>query len=341
MTIWWVKDVGAAALIFGAALSAHCLPAGAQDFYQGKTLDIIVSSPPGDSYDTFSRLVGRHIGQHLPGRPPVIVRNMPGAAGIVAANHLYNVAPKDGTTIGMLDQSIYEAQLFQTSGLKADVRKMNWVGRVISNNAVLFAWHAAAVKNIDDAFSKELAVSVTGSASRVRWTVLKKVTGVKFKLIAGHQGSTEATLAMERGEVDALSMPWVVVRVLKADWLRDKKINVLLQTGLERAADLPNIPRMVDLARDNEQRQLLELFSQAEKVGRSFTSPPGLPPERVAELRAAYAATLKDQGFLAEVKTMDLVLDPLPGEELQAIVEKFFDYPGAVIEKAFALTKAD
>jgi tripartite-type tricarboxylate transporter receptor subunit TctC len=194
------------------------------------------------------------------------------------------------------------------------------------------------VKKIEDSFTKELAVSVSGRASQVRWTVLKNLVGVNFKLITGHRGTTEASLAMERGEVDALSIPWTVVRVLKADWLREKKINILLQTGLERASDLPNVPRVIDLARNDEQRQILELFSQSEKVGRSFTSPPDVPAERVADLRAAFSATLKDPAFLAEAEGMELNLDPLPGEELQASIGKFFDYPPEIVKKANALT---
>jgi tripartite-type tricarboxylate transporter receptor subunit TctC len=306
---------------FEAALAGHV---SAQGFYYGKNLEIIVWSPVGDSYDTLSRLVSRHIGRHLPGNPTVIVRNMPGAAGIIAANYLYNVAPKNGTVIGMLEQSTYEGQLFQSGGLRADVTKMNWIGRLISNNAILFAWHTAAVKKIEDSFTKELAVSVSGRASQVRWTVLKNLVGVNFKLITGHRGTTEASLAM--------------VRVLKADWLREKKINILLQTGLERASDLPNVPRVIDLARNDEQRQILELFSQSEKVGRSFTSPPDVPAERVADLRAAFSATLKDPAFLAEAEGMELNLDPLPGEELQASIGKFFDYPPEIVKKANALT---
>jgi tripartite-type tricarboxylate transporter receptor subunit TctC len=323
------------------ALALASTAVHAQGFYQGKTLDIVVFGAAGDSYDTLSRLVGRHIGKHLPGNPSVIVRTMPGAGGIVVANHLYNVAARDGTVIGMLDQSIFETQLFSPGTVKADVRKMNWIGRVISNNAGLYAWHTAAVKRIEDAYASELVVSSSGRASQIRWSMLKNLVGVKFKLITGHKGATEGLLGMERGEVDAVSMPWTVFRVIRADWLRDRKVNVLLQTGLEKASDLPDVPRMVDLGRNADERTILELFSQSEKIGRSFTAPPEMPPERVADLRRAYEATMQDPGFLADAKVANVDLDPMSGAELQTIIGKFFDHPPALVAKALALTKME
>jgi tripartite-type tricarboxylate transporter receptor subunit TctC len=331
-----IGSLGAALLALATALAAPC--ASAEDFYRGKTLEIIVSSSVGaDSYDALSRLVARHIGPHLPGNPNVVVRNMPGAGGILAANQLYNLAPRDGTTIGMLDQGIFETQLFRVPELKADVTKMNWVGRIIANNAVLFAWHNAVVQKIEDAYTKPLIVCATGSAGQLRWTMLKRLLGFKFQIVTGYKGSGDGLVAMERGEVEALSMPWTVFRVIRANWLSEHKVNVLLQTGLDAAPDLPGVPRMVDLGRNADERQILELFSQPEKVGRSLTAPPGLPPARVAELRAAFTATLKDPDFVADVARMRLDLSPLPGDQLQAIIEKSFDYSPAIIAKADAL----
>lgn len=339
MRVQSIVNAGAALVLSGLALaSAATAPAAAEDFYAGKTIQIIVSSGVGgDSYDSLSRLVARHMGRHLPGDPAMIVQNMPGAGGVLAANQLYNIAPRDGTVIGMIDQSISETQLFKVGGLKADVTKMNWIGRVISNNAVLFAWHTAAVKTIGDALSKELIICSTGSASHLRWTALQRLLGFKFKLITGYKGTGECLVAIERGEVEALSMPWTVFRAIRADWIRDRKVNILLQTGLEKAPQLPDVPRVVDLARNDEQRQILELFSQPEKVGRSFTAPPGLPPQRVAELRAAFTATMKDPAFLADAATMRIDLSPLPGDALQAIIEKSFDYSPAIVAQAQAL----
>jgi len=317
--------------------SAWNLSARGEEFFQGKTLELIVPTGAGGSFDTLTRLVGRYIGRHLPGTPTVVVKNRPGGGGFAAANYLFNRAPQDGTSFGMLEQSIYEAQLFKTEGLLADAKQFNWLGRVMSNNAVLFAWHTAAVKNIDDAFHTELIVAANGSSSLMRWTALKRLTGIKLKIIVGHQGTAEAALAMERGEVDALSAPWVVFRTAHADWLRDRKVNILLQTGLERAADLADVPRVVDLAKNDEQRQLLELFSQSDRVGRSIVAPPAVPKDRIEALRRAFTATLEDPDFVAETKTLQLSLDPLPGAALQAIVLKSFDYSSDLVAKAEAL----
>jgi tripartite-type tricarboxylate transporter receptor subunit TctC len=195
------------------------------------------------------------------------------------------------------------------------------------------------VQKIADAYSKELVVSSSGSSSQLRWTILKQLLGVKFKLITGYKSSADGLLAMERGEADAVSIPWTVFRVMHADLLRERKVNVLLQTGLESAPDLPDVPRVVDLARDDEQRQILELFLQSEKVGRSLTAP-GLPAERVAELRSAFAATMKDADFLADAERMRVSLAPLPGDELQAIIEKSVAYSPAIVEKANALIQS-
>jgi tripartite-type tricarboxylate transporter receptor subunit TctC len=326
-------------LAWVAAIAAS--PAAGEPFYHGKTIELVVSSDVGGGNDTMSRLAGRYLGRHLPGDPTIVVRNRPGAGGLAAANYLYNRAPTDGTSIGMLEQSLFEVQLFKIDGLLADVRKFNWLGRIISNNAVLFARQEAPVKKIDDAYKEELIISASGRSSLMRWTVLRKLTGLKLKLIIGHRGTSEATLAMERGEVDALSMPWTVFRVTHADWLRDHRVNVLLQTGLDRATDLPDLPRVVDLGKTDEQRQILELFSQAERVGRSLVAPPETPKERVAELRAAFSATMQDPDFLAEAKSWQLDLDPRSGAEMQEIIVKSFDYPPQLVEKAQALAKLD
>jgi tripartite-type tricarboxylate transporter receptor subunit TctC len=327
------------AVLLGLGFSAPSGPAFGQAPTQDKSFEIVVSANVGDSYDILGRLIGRHMGRYLPGNPTITVRNMPGGGGVVAANHLANIAAKNGTVIGMLDQSLFETQLLSPGSLKVDVRTLNWIGRIISNNAGLYSWHTAPVKRIEDSYTKELVVSSSGRSSQIRWTMLKNLVGVRFKLITGYRGATEGLLAMERGEVEAVSMPWSVFRVVHADWLRDKKVNVLLQTGLDRAPDLQGVPRLVDLARNDEQRQILELFSQAEKIGRSLTAPPGVPPQPIAILRAAFAATLKDFGFLAEAKSMELSLNPMMGADLQAMIGKSFDYPPALLQKARSLTR--
>jgi tripartite-type tricarboxylate transporter receptor subunit TctC len=302
-------------------LLAQCMagPGRADDeFLRGKTVTFIISTAPGGGYDTYSRLIARHIGKFLPGQPTVVAQNMPGAAGIRAANYLYNVAPKDGTVIAMLDQAVHLDHILGTPGLDADPAKFSWIGRVLSNSAVLYAWHAARVKKIDDVFSRELIVSTSGTASRLNWTVLNNVVGTKFKLITGYRGTTDSRLAMMRGEVEALSQPWSVLKLEGEQLLRDKQINLLLQTGAQKNSDLPNVPRMVDLAKNEDDRALLALFSSPSTIGRSVAAPPGVPVERVAAFRQAFRSAMQDPALLDEVRRLKLELEPLDGAALQA-----------------------
>jgi tripartite-type tricarboxylate transporter receptor subunit TctC len=327
----WCAALAVAALLL--ALS----PAGADEpFYKGKTVSLIIASNASGGYDTYGRLLARHMPKHLAGHPGFVVQNMPGAAGIRAANHLYNVAAKDGTVIGIFDQAVFLDQLLGVQGLRGDVTRFNWVGRLVGNSAVLFAWHTAAVKKIEDAFTNELIVAASGSSSRLNWTALNALVGTKFKLLTGYEGPATAKIAMERGEVEALSLPWSVLRAESHNWLADRKVNLLLQTG-EKNPGLAELPRMVDLAKTENDRKVLEIFASPSVVGRSFIAPPGVPDERVAELRAAFVAMVKDPELLAEVEKMNFDLDPMPGNQLQAFFAK--DYPPALIERAKEVAK--
>ncbi|MBX9775837.1 MAG: hypothetical protein K2Y71_15775 [Xanthobacteraceae bacterium] len=288
------------------------------EFLRGKTVTFIVPTAPGGGYDTYSRLIARHIGRFLPAQPNVVVQNMPGAAGIRAANYLYNVAPKDGTVIAMLDQAVYLDHVLETPGLAADPAKFNWIGRLLSNSAVLYAWHAARVQKIEDVFSHELIVSTSGTASRLNWTVLNNVVGTKFKIITGYKGTTDSRLAMIRGEVEALSQPWSLLKLEGEQLLKEKRINLLLQSGAQRNADLPDVPRMIDLAKNDEDRTLLALFSSPSTIGRSVTAPPGVSAERVAVFRHAFMKAVQDPALKDEVQKLKLELDPLDGAALQA-----------------------
>ena len=325
--------------LVAAGLAAALTQAQAQEpFYKGKTISLIIASNASGGYDTYGRLLSRHMGAHLAGNPSFVVQNMPGAGGIRAANHLYNVAPKDGTVIGIFDQAVFLNQLLGVAGLRSDVAKFNWIGRMIGNSAVLFAWHTAQVKKIEDAFTQELIVAASGSSSRLNWTALNALTGTKLKLLTGYEGPATAKIAMERGEVEALSLPWPVLRNENRDWLSQKKINLLLQAGIEKNADLPQLPRMLDLAKNEEDRKVLEIFAAPSLVGRSFVAPPGVPKERVDELRAAFMEMVKAPEFLAEVEKMNFDIDPLPGAQLQAFFDKA-DYPPPLIERAKEIAK--
>jgi tripartite-type tricarboxylate transporter receptor subunit TctC len=299
---------------------ALAAPARADDFYKGKSISLVIATATGGGYDTYARLIARHLGRHIPGQPSIVPQNMPGAAGIRAANYLYAAAPKDGTAIGMLDQATYLDQVLGTPALTADATRLNWIGRILSNSAVLYAWHLAKVKRIEDALTQELIVSTSGAASRLNWTVLNNVIGTRLKIITGYQGSSDSRLAMIRGEVDALSQPWPVLKIEAEQLLRERQINLLLQTGADKHPELAHVPRMIDLAKNEEDKTLLSLFSSPSTIGRSLAAPPGVPAERVALLREAFTATIKDSALLDEAHRLKLELDPLDGAALQAAV---------------------
>jgi len=325
-----------AALALAAVALVQSLAAADDPFYKGRTISLIVGSNSSGGYDTYGRLLARHMGRHLAGNPGFVAQNMPGAGGIRAANHLYNVAAKDGTVMGIFDQAVFLDQLLGVPGLRGDVTKFNWIGRLVGNSAVLFAWHTARVKKIEDALTNELIVAASGSSSRLNWTALNALAGTKFKLLTGYEGPATAKIAMERGEVEALSLPWSVLKAENSDWLRDKKVNLLLQTG-DKNPGLSDLPRMIDLARNEADRRVLEIFTAPTVVGRSFVTPPGLAKERVEELRSAFMAMVKDREFLADVEKMNFELGPLSGAELQAFFAK--DYSPALIERAKEVAK--
>jgi tripartite-type tricarboxylate transporter receptor subunit TctC len=314
--------------------------AGAQDFYQGKTVNFVIGYPVGGGYDTYSRLIAAHLGDHLAGHPSVIPLNMPGAVTIRATNYLYNEAPKDGTVVGMIDQAIYLNQILGTAQLRADAVRFSWIGRLVSNSAVLYAWHLSPVKKIEDTFTRELIVAAGGVSSRLNWLVLNTVVGTKLKLISGYPGTGEERIAMERGEIEAMSQPWPIIKTELAQWLAEKKISLLVQTGVDQNPGLTGVPRMIDLAKSQEDAALLSLFSTPSTIGRSVVAPPGLPAPRVAELRRAFTETLRDQAFLRDLERAHLDLEPLTGEELQAAVAGARNFSPELIARAQRIAEA-
>jgi tripartite-type tricarboxylate transporter receptor subunit TctC len=326
-----------AALLLGLVLASN---ARADDFYRGKTVNFVIGYPVGGGYDTYSRIVAAHLGAHLAGHPTVVALNMPGAVTLRATNYLYNEAPRDGTVVGMIDQAVYLNQILGTPQLRADATRFSWIGRIVSNSAVLYAWHLAPVKKIEDALTHELIVGADGVSSRLNWHVLNSVVGTKLRLISGYPGTGEARLAIERGELEAVSQPWPIIRNELAQWLAEKKISLLVQTGADKTPGTEAVPRMIDLAKTDEDRALLALFSTPSTIGRSVVAPPGLPAERVAELRAAFLETLRDPALLRDAERAKLDLDPLAGEALQAAVASAGNFSPELIARAQRIAEA-
>lgn len=307
----------------------------------GKNLTMIISYGTGGGYDIYGRLVARHLGDHLPGGAKVIVKNMPGAGGLSGANYLYTVSPRDGTELGVINQNVALGQMIDAQGVNYDARKFTWIGRATSNVEIFYTWHGAPIDTIADARIHQIVAGGTGptSSSEVMPRVMNQLLGTKFKLVAGYVDGGAVSMALERGEVDASVTPWALLKSSRAQWLRDKKIKLLVQFTLERHPDLPNVPTALDLATSDEDRQIFALFASGSAIGRSVMAPPALTTAVTELLRAAFVATMKDAALIAEAEKANLELDWVSGAQLQTMIERLFEVSPQVIAKASALSK--
>jgi tripartite-type tricarboxylate transporter receptor subunit TctC len=293
-----------------------------EQFYKGKTVDVIIGYPPAGSNDTYARLLARHIGKHIPGQPNVVPKNMPGAGSFLAVNHVYSVAPKDGTVLAIGAPTTALDERLGTANVRFKTAELGWVGRIDSLINIVFMWRTSKVKTVADAMKYESTLSGTGAGSTVSIypTVMNNVLGTKFKLIMGYRGSAEAQLAVERGEVEGHSTSWTAVKVGHPDWWPKKTISILVQFSLNKHPELPDIPTVVELARNDEERQVLSAIMVAAEIGTAFFTAPGVPPERLTALRRAFDAMVKDPEFLADAKKTKLTVGPMTGEALQKLV---------------------
>jgi tripartite-type tricarboxylate transporter receptor subunit TctC len=304
--------------------------------HSGKPINVYIGYDPGGGYDFYGRLFARHIGKQLPGNPQVTALNMPGAAGLSAANYLYEIAPKDGTALGIVAQTLALAEALKTPGVRFKAANFNWIGRVTSNVEVTLMWHTSKVQSIDDAKAVQVPVSGTspGSAAYDYPAVLNGLVGTKFKIIGGYQSAAPMMLAMERGETDGSFTSWNTIKTSKQMWLKENKIKIIVQYTADRHPDLPGVPTMVELGRNDREKQILRLFASGAIVGRSILAPPGVPAANVKQLREAFTRMLKDEAFLAEIQKTGAEFDPLSGELLQNLMETIVNVPDDVMEAA-------
>jgi len=294
-----------------------------EDFYKGKTVSIVTSTGVGGAFDLTARALAKHMPRYIPGRPAMIVRNMPGGGHVLATNFMFSQAPKDGTYLATVNNIIPLHQVLDGRGVRFDSRNFNWLGSTGSSNLFTWAWHTAGFKTIDDVMRRELITGATGAGSGtfIYPNAMNMVLGAKHKIVMGYGSSAEVDLAMERGEVAAragASLSGMVQE--RADWLRDKKIIPLVQVGTERDKDYPDVPLMQELAKTPQQRQVLTLVSSPPALGRPFFTAPDVPADRVAALRKAFDATMVDAAFLAEAKQLGLEMQPMGAEVITAIV---------------------
>jgi tripartite-type tricarboxylate transporter receptor subunit TctC len=283
------------------------------DFYTGKTMIIIVGADTGGGYDAQARLMSRHIGRFIPGKPNVIVQNMPGAGSLIAANNLYNTAPKDGTVIGLVQRGVLSSKFTNPGGVRFDLAKFNWIGNLSSETAVVVAWHTSPFKSIEDVLQQEMLVAGTGPTIDTETTprLLNALTGTKFKVISGYSGTADGVLAMERGEVHGLGdWSWSNVKTRRPDYLRDKKIRVLLQVATEKLPDLPDVPLAMDLVKSDEGKKIMALFLAQKAAARPVLAPPQVPADRLAAIQQAFDKMIVDPEFQKDAAAQKLELDP-------------------------------
>jgi tripartite-type tricarboxylate transporter receptor subunit TctC len=306
------------------------------DFYRGKTVHVLIGVGVGGEYDIQARLVARHIGKHIPGNPTVVPQNMTGAGGLKMLNYLYSVAPRDGTQIGMIQNAFPALQTVGHPGVQFDAGKMHWLGTIAPVVETMAVWHASGVKTIDDVRKRE---TVAGASARGAITyfypaMMNELLGTKFKIVTGYQGGNAINLAMERGEVEARNNTWSSWKATRPAWLAEKKIIVIAQAG-PRAPDL-DAPSVEALAKSPEDRQLIELVVSGTQLGRPMATN-AAPPERVAALRAAFAATMRDPEFLAEAEKLKFEVSPVLGEAMQKVIEKVLSTPKPIAARAKGL----
>jgi tripartite-type tricarboxylate transporter receptor subunit TctC len=326
-------------MIVALAVSLFAVSAQAQPFYEGKTITIITSTGAGGGYDVTARLLARHMPRYIPGTPMMIVQNMPGGGNVLATNHMYTIAPKDGTMIATLHNAMPLHQVLDGNGVRYDASKFNWLGSTGSENEVLFTWHTTGVKTIEEARKKEVILGGTGAGSGIVIIpiAMNNLLGTKFKIVMGYKSSEDLNLALQRGEVEARAFSLTSIKGSRADWVSEKKINFIAQAGVHRAHELPDVPLLTELAKSEEQREILMLISSPPALGRPFAAPPGVPADRLAILRQAFEQTLKDKAFLEEAEKLKIDIDPMGGEEVGQIVRDVVNAKPDVVAKARAM----
>jgi tripartite-type tricarboxylate transporter receptor subunit TctC len=326
--------------LLGSLVLGFSDPARAQSVdFKGKTVTVYIAFGTGGGYDQYGRLFARHVGRHIPGNPTVIPANMPGANGIVAANYLYNTAAKDGTALGFLYQTIAQDQVLLQSNVQYDATKFNWVGRITATAEMLYTWHRVPVRRIEDLTSRETVLGIGGPAIATYARLLNSSTGARFKLVRGYKSTAEIHIAMERGEVEGAYSSLSTVRSGWSSWLRDKQINILVQTIPERHPDLADVPSIVELAKTAEDRSVMEFFAAGGAVGRSVVAPPGIAPATLHMLRQAFQTTMTDPQFLADARQLKLDVEPLSGEAIGKIAERVVGVSAAERERVQAMAK--
>ena len=337
---------GAAALVLAGSIGAAFAQQSAEEFFRSrKEMSFITSSPPGGGYDAYSRLFARFMSKHLPGNPIIIVNNMPGGGGIRAANFLYNVAPKDGSTIALLDRGIATAPLLygEESQAQFEAVKFNWLGSAMRENGMGTVSTRASVQSIEDVKKREVVVGATAPEQDPAMfpRLLNDLLGTKFKIVYGYPGQPDMFLAIERGELDGVFMSgWSGPgRAYVREKMKEGKMNLLVQMSATGDPAHSDTPTILSLLKNDQDRQVVELILSRLSLGRPFLSPPGIPADRVAMLRDAFQKAATDPALLEEAAKLRLAIDPIFGEEAQQLIAKIYKSPPQLVERARSIVK--
>ena len=328
-----------------AFVALGTLPALAQsvaDFYRGKTIQIVVGFGAGGGYDLYARALGRHLGKYVPGHPAVVVQNMEGAGSVRAANYVYAGSPQDGTVIAAVNQNAPMYQLLGGAGARYEAAQLQWLGSMTNSNGTVYTWHTSGIKTLDDAKLREVPMGAVGaqSDSVIFPNLMNEMLGTRFKPITGYAGSTQIHLAMERGEVMGRGgNSWSSVLVSNASWIKENKINLLVQVGFAKEPDLPDVPLLLDLAKDDESKGVIRVISLPTAIGYGHWLAPGVPKDRLAALRTAYAAVMKDPEFLKEAEKTRMDIRVQSGAEVEALVNQVIKTPKAVLDRTAQILK--
>jgi tripartite-type tricarboxylate transporter receptor subunit TctC len=321
------------------ALTSVPTPAHAQSveqFYTGKTITLSIGFTPGGGYDLYGRLVARHLGKHIPGKPNIVAQNMPGAGSLRAAQHLATIAPKDGTALATFGRQMGVTPLFNPAA-KFDGRQLTWLGSVTNEVSTCVTWNTSPVKTWNDLLKTPVSFAGDGPGADpdVFANLYNNVFGTKIKIIAGYRGTNPMVIAMERGEVDGFcGYSWSTIKSRHQKWVKEKTINILVQAAMQKEDDIANVPMALDLAKTEEQQQILKFFLYGQEMARPFAAPPEIPADRKAALIAAFDQMLKDPEFLAEIKKLNLDLNPISGAAIDKMLKELYATPKNVLERA-------
>jgi len=321
-----------------AATMAHAQ--AVEDFYKANPITMLVGSGAGGGYDVYARAFARTWTNHIPGHPAIIPKNLPAAAGLAAASTLYNGSERDGSVIGAFTNGAAMDPLFGNSSAHYDALRFNWLGSIGKLENVCFTWHTSPVRTIADARAREVIVAAAGATSNsaIVPKMLNALIGTRFKVVPGYDTSSGLTMAVERGEAEGIcGLSWSTMKASRPHWIKDNLLNVIVQMGLAKLRDLPDVPSALDLIEDAGNRQVMELILIRQEAGRPFAAPPGTPADRVAALRRAFEDTLADPEFVAEANRMQLEIEPMTGDAIEKMLTKAYAAPKAIVERAAKL----